>query len=189
MQMKRIVFATMAMALVAFNAQADDADNGMWRVGGGAAFSDFEDDTGAIDDNQVGFALFAQYQFNNWIGVEGGYLNTGDFEGRQGSGSSQQKFDLSFRGFTIAGVLHAPIGGDDIDLYGKVGFFDFDADLSSSGQIDSSGHQDGAMAGAGAAISIAENWGIRAEFDVFDTEDSDFWTAIIGFEYQFGGAN
>lgn len=186
--MKRIVFATMALAFVAFSAQADDDDDaagGMWRVGGGAAFSDYEDDDGLIDDNQVGFALFAGYQFNKWIGVEGGYLNTGDFEGRIGSGSSQQKLELSFRGFHIAGVLYAPIGQDDIDLYAKLGFFDFDADLSSAGTIDSSGHQDGAMAGAGATINIADQFGIRAEFDYFDTEDSDFWTVILGLEYQF----
>jgi OOP family OmpA-OmpF porin len=179
--MKRIVFA--ALVLAAFGVQADD--NAKWRVGGGAAFSDFEDDTGVIDDNQVGFALFGQYQFNQWIGVEGGYLNTGDFEGRLGSGASQEKLELSFRGFQIAGVIYAPIGQDDIDLYGKVGFFDFDVDLSSDGTISDSGHQDGAYAGAGAVVNIAEQWGIRAEFDWYDAEDADFWTAIIGVEYQF----
>ncbi|UCG72692.1 MAG: outer membrane beta-barrel protein [Chromatiales bacterium] len=186
--MKRIVFATMALALVAFGAQAQDQggnEDAKWRVGGGAAFSDFEDDDGIIDDNQVGFALFGQYQFNKWVGIEGGYLNTGDFEGRIGTGSSQEKLDLSFRGFHIAGVVYAPLNQDDIDVYAKVGFFDFDTDLSSNGAIDSSGHQDGAMAGAGAVVNIADQWGIRAEFDWFDTENSDFWTAILGVEYQF----
>ena len=186
--MKRTVFATIALALLAFSAQADDDENaagGMWRVGGGAAFSDFEDDDGIVDDNQVGFALFGGYQFNKWIGVEGGYLNTGDFEGRIGTGSSQQKLELSYRGFHIAGMLFLPIGGDDIDLYAKAGFFDFDTDLSSNGQIDSSGHQDGAMAGAGASIGIADQFGVRAEFDYFDTENSDFWTVILGLEYKF----
>ena len=182
--MKRIVFAAVAMALVAFSAQADD-EVAKWRVGGGAAFSDFEDDDGIIDDNQVGFALFGGYQFNKWIGVEGGYLNTGDLEGRIGIGSEQQKLELSYRGFHIAGVVYAPIGGDDSDLFAKLGFFDFDADLSSNGSIDSSGHQDGAMAGAGASIGIAEQFGIRAEAQWFDTDSSDFWTVILGLEYQF----
>lgn len=186
--MKRIVFATMALALVAFGAHAEDGavnPDAQWRVGGGSAFSDFEDDAGVIDDNQVGFLLHAQYQFNEWVGAEGGYLNTGDFEGRTGSGASQQKYDLSYRGFYIAGIVYAPIGGDDIDLYGKVGFFDFDADLSSNGQIDSSGHQDGAMGGVGAVVNIAEQWGIRAEVNAFDVEDADFWTVVLGLEHQF----
>ncbi len=182
--MKPIVFAATVMALVAFSAQADD-EAAKWRVGGGAAFNDFEDDDSIIDDNQVGFALFAQYQFNKWIGIEGGYLNTGDLEGRIGTGVDREKFDLSFRGFNIAGVVYAPLGQEDIDVYAKLGFFDFDVDLSSNGAIDSSGHQDGAMAGAGAVVQIADQWGIRAEFDWFDTDNSDFWNAVIGIEYQF----
>jgi len=186
--MKRIVFAAMVLGLVAVSAQAQDQatnDAAKWRVGGGAAFGDFEGDGNIIDDNQVGFALFGQYQFNKWVGVEGGYLNTGDFEGRIGTGSSREKLDLSFRGFHIAGVVYAPIGQEDIDLYAKVGFYDFDTDVSSNGAITDSGHQDGAMAGAGAVVNIAENWGIRAEFDWFDVEDADFWTAILGVEYHF----
>jgi OOP family OmpA-OmpF porin len=180
--MKRIVIA--ALALAAFGVQADEAAK--WRVGGGAAFGDFENDNGVIDDNQVGFALFGQYQFNKWIGVEGGYLNTGDFQGRLGTGAEQEKFDLSYSGFQIAGVGYAPLNQENIDLFAKVGFFDFDANLSQSGTIDSSGHQDGAMAGAGAVVNIAEQWGIRAEFDWYDTDEADFWTAVIGVEYQFG---
>ena len=184
--MKRIVFA--AMALLAFGVQADDEGENAaakWRVGGGAAFSDFEDDTGVIDDNQVGFALFAQYQFNDLIGVEGGYLNTGDFEGKEGSGASQTDLDWSYSGFHVAGVIYAPLNQEDVDVYGKIGFFDFDAELSRDNAVTDSGRQDGAMAGVGAVVNIADNWGIRAEFDWFDVEDADFWTAIIGAEYQF----
>lgn len=188
--MKRLVFAAIVMALAAFSAQAqDDAAKqnsaAKWRIGGGASFNDFEDDNNIIDDNQVGFALWAQYQFNKWIGIEGGYLNTGDLEGRIGTGADREKFDVALRGFDIAGVVYAPLGQEDIDVYAKLGFFDFDVDLSSNGFIDSSGHQDGAMAGAGAVVQIADQWGIRAEFDWFDTDNSDFWNAVIGVEYQF----
>jgi hypothetical protein len=186
--MKRILFAALLLAASGAQAQglfeADDATK--WRVGGGAAFGDFEDDDGIIDDSQVGFALFSQYQFNKWFGVEGGYLNTGDFEGDIGTGASRQKVELSYKGFNIAAVGYAPLGGDDISLFGKIGFFDFDTDLSQDGGITDSGHQDGAMAGAGAVINIAENFGIRAEAQIFDVDDADFWTAIIGIEYQFG---
>ena len=186
--MKRILFA--ALLLVAYGAQADGLfstdEETKWRAGGGAAFGDFEDDDGIIDDSEVGFTVFGQYQFNKWFGLEAAYLNTGDFKGDLGTGANKQNLELSYRGFHMAAVGYAPIAGDDISLFGKIGFFDFDTDLSVDNSIDSSGHTDGAMAGIGAVVSIADNVGIRAEADIYDVDDADFWTAIIGLEYHFG---
>lgn len=182
-------FLLAAMLLAVGSVQADGLlaadDQTKWRAGIGAAFGDFEGNDGVIDDSQVGFSLFAGYQFNKWLGIEGGYMNTGDFKGNLDT-AGQDDIEISFKGFQMAGVIYIPIGAEDISLFGKGGYYDFDTDLSQDGNITNTGHQDGAFGGGGAVINIAEDFGIRAEFDIYDIDDSDFWTAVIGFEYQFG---
>lgn len=194
--MKRFVIA--AMVLAAFTAQAQDdaqsTNSGQWRLGLGAAFSDYQTQDKGIDDTQTGFNLTAQYQFDSWLGIEGGYFNTGDFETTvAGGGASYDGIMLdggdvvqvSYRGFTVAGVGHLPLPGDEIDLFVKLGFFDFDSELALNGGVESSGHADGAFAGIGASLKIADQWGIRAGFDWYDVDEADLWSVILGAEYRF----
>jgi hypothetical protein len=156
-----------------------------WRLAAGVAFSDYDGDTTGVDDSTVGFKMSAQYQFNEWLGIEGAYLNTSDFEANQSAGQTGGDRKVSYTGFTIAGVGYLPLNVEDIDIYGLVGFFDFDTDLSSDSIIQSSGHTDGAYIGGGATLSIAENFGIRAQFDWYDTDDADLWSVFTGLEYRF----
>ena len=188
--MRRIAIAAM-FCLVAFSAHAE---KGEWRVGAHAAFSDFEgDDTFPVDDSTVGFRLTAQYKIFSWLGVEGAYYNSGDFEEDLDPGSPEGEVELSFKGFSIGGVGYLPIPSEDIEVYGKVGFYDFDVDLSGGGALlgvgsdvtVSLGHDDGLTLGAGAAVSIAEDFAIRADFDWFDVENSDMWSVGLGVEYRF----
>lgn len=185
--MKR--FAVAALGLVAFAAHAEEheADGGLWRLGAAAAFANYDRDDGSLDDSVAGFKLSAQYQFNNWWGIEGAYLSTGDFETSQatvgpGSGPSTKQ---SYSGFSIAGVVHLPWDNEDIDLYAKVGFFDLDANLAQSDVIISSGREDGLLIGGGAAITITDQFGIRAELDWYDVDIAELWSVNLGVEYRF----
>ncbi|MCK6370457.1 MAG: porin family protein [Gammaproteobacteria bacterium] len=78
--MKRTAMVVL-LGLMSWSAQAAQDVPG-WRVGAAASFSDFEwddDPDGLIKDSTVGVKLHVQYQFNNWLAVEGAYHNTGDF--------------------------------------------------------------------------------------------------------------
>jgi len=180
--MKRIAIAA-ASLLVASSAFADDG--GQWRIAAGAAFSDYDGDTTKVDDSTVGLRFTAEYQFNSWYALEAGYLNTGDFEEDLTPGSSSNIAEVSFRGLTLSNVFYVPLGGDEIDVYGKLGYFDFDADLSNNQTLISSGHDDGISLGAGATILISEDFGVSAEMDWYDTEDADLWAVVLGLEYRF----
>lgn len=185
-------FAMAAIFLmVAFSAQG--ADDGGWRIGAHAAFSDFEGDpTFPVDDSTVGFKLTGQYKFTSWLGLEGAYFNSADFEEDLDPGSSTGEVELSLKGFSIAGVGYIPIPSEEIEIFVKLGYYDFDVDLTGSDLIGpgsdvtvSLGHDDGLTAGAGAAISIAEDFAIRADFDWYDIENSDMWSVGLGVEYRF----
>lgn len=181
--MKR--FAIMALALFALSAHAQDEQKSGWRVGLGAAFTEFSTEDSNFDDSQTGFNLSAGYRFNNWLGLEGGYLNTSDFEARFPAGSSPSSASIAYQGFYAAGIGYIPLPGDEIDLYLKAGFFDFNSQLTIDGGVSSSARTDGALVGGGAILHISDNFGIKAEFDYFDIDEADLWTVILGLEYMF----
>ncbi|MCK6370458.1 MAG: OmpA family protein [Gammaproteobacteria bacterium] len=94
--------------------------------------------------------------------------------------------ELSFDGFSGAVLGYVPVPNEEIRVYGKVGLYDFDDELGRNGRVTSSSSEDGIMAGFGAVIDIAENFGIRADFDWFDAEVGDLWSVNLGLEYAFG---
>jgi OOP family OmpA-OmpF porin len=177
------------LALLSATAQAAHDVPG-WRVGAAASFSDFEWDTGdatLIDDSTVGGKFYGQYQFNDWFGVEGAYHNTGEFEEVSTDPDALGTLNLSFSGFSVAGLLYLPVPTEGIQFYAKAGFYDFDSELSLNDTVTSNGSEDGLMAGAGAMLEVSEHFGIRADLDWFDAEVGDLWTVNLGLEYFFGG--
>lgn len=186
--MKRTAMVAV-LGLLSWSAQAAHDVPG-WRVGAAASFSDFDwtdGDTDLIKDSTVGVKLWTQYQFNDWLGIEGAYHNTGDFEELSTDPNNPGNLELSFDGFSGALVGYIPVPSEEIKLYGKVGMYDFDDELSLNGTVTSNSSEDGLMAGAGAMIEIADNFGIRADFDWFDAEVGDLWSVNLGLEYFFGG--
>jgi outer membrane protein OmpA-like peptidoglycan-associated protein len=186
--MKRTAMVAV-LGLLSWSAQAAHDVPG-WRVGAAASFSDFDwtdGDTDLIKDSTVGVKLYTQYQFNDWFGIEGAYHNTGDFEELSTDQNNPGELELSFDGFSAALIGYVPVPSEEIKLYGKVGLYDFDDELSLNGTVTSNSSEDGLMAGAGAMIEIADNFGIRADFDWFDAEVGDIWSVNLGLEYFFGG--
>lgn len=169
---------------------ASAAEDGQWRVGVAASFSDFEgDSTFPVDDSTIGLQIAAQYQFNSWLGGEVAYHNIGEFETNI---SGSDNAEISFTGFSFSALGYIPLPADtseNIDFYAKVGYFDFDVDLTSTsltgGMQASIGHDTGVMAGIGASIAVSEEFGIRTEYGYYDVDNSDLWSVLLGVEYRF----
>jgi hypothetical protein len=194
--MKRTVMAGV-LALASWTAQADQGVPG-WRLGVAASFADFQWDHGTvdvIDDSSVGAKLYTQYQFSSWLGLEGAYHHTGEFSDDVAFSSDPNTptgaYDLSFNGFSVAAIGYLPfdLPEDEIQFYGKLGYYDFDDELSLEGAVTSQGSENGLMAGAGATIAMTERFGLRVDLDWFDAEVGDLWSANLGLEYFFGGSD
>jgi len=203
--MKRMMMAAAMLLAVSLASAEDNTDtHTRFRVGVAAAFSDYEGDPSLpIDDTALGLQLYAQAQLNSWFGIEGGYFSSGAFETDLAPNSnpvvdcvpSKLQFcntEVEFKGFSLSAVGYLPIGGDDsdIDLYGKIGVYNFDVDMTTqnaSSVVPSSlGTSSGITAGAGAVINIGNNMGIRTEFDYYDIENTEhLWTLAMGLEYRF----
>ena len=163
-----------------------------------AAFSDYSGDSSfPVNDSGLGLQLYAQAQINSWLGIEGSYYASGGFETDLAPNSTTCNIDefcdveLSFNGFSLTAVGYLPIGSDetDIDLFGKVGAYDFDITrdqkIGNSTVPGSGGHSTGFTLGAGALITISDNFGVRTEIDWYDIDNADLWTLAMGLEYRF----
>lgn len=183
--MKRITMAA-ALILVTFAASAEDG--AQFSVGVAAAFSDYKGDSSfPVNDSGVGLQLYGGVKINKWLGVEGGYYNSGTFDTDLDPSADDGDVEIAFSGFNLSAVGYVPIG--DIELFGKVGAYDYDIDLNSlvgSTTINGSlGHATGLALGAGAIVNVSDNIGIRTVFDWWDVDNADLWALSLGVDYRF----
>lgn len=184
--MKRIaIAAVLCLATLAASA----AEDGQWRVGVAAAFSDFEGDNSfPLDDSTTGVQIFAQIQFNSWLGAEVAYHNIGEFETDLNTSGNAE---ISFTGISFSTLGYIPLpeqASENIDVFAKLGYYDFDVDLTSEltdGLKASIGHDTGLVLGLGTSVEISEDFSIRAGFDWYDIDNADLWSVILGLEYRF----
>ncbi|MDI5983958.1 outer membrane beta-barrel protein [Halomonas sp. M4R5S39] len=156
---------------------------------------DWLDDIGAsTDDNDVGYKLFAGYQFNPYFAVEASYVDFGDFTASGSDGGDSARLKLGFDGFTAALVGKLPIQSG-FSLFGKLGMIAWDADLDFNATIQGqsfhgSGGEDGTdpFYGIGAEYVINQII-MRAEFERYDISDSgedfeiDMISGSIGYRF------
>ncbi len=182
---KKIVVSATALLLAsgAFAVQADD-DTG-WYLGAGvtrldANFKDIDDLD--FDDSDNAFFIKGGYMFNDIIGLEGGWLDLGDYEG--GSGI---KVDAD--AFWLAGVANWSVA-EQFDLYAKLGAFFVNATsdqfIPGIGQISDDDDKTELGGGIGAEWDLG-NWNIFLEYNRIDTSVTDLRVDAIGLgvKYEF----
>ena len=177
-----IVAVCLIIAFIAADAGAQDTDSG-WQIGGSVVTSEFERDDGLIDNNSFGFRLHTQYRFNSWLGLEGTYYNSGDFE--TDALTPQDKVEIDYQGIQAQGIVYIPFPVEKMELFIKGGYFDFDVDSVVAGDNSGSGSDSGAVLGTGLTLGITDSMNIRAEFDWYDTAEAELWTVGLGLEYHF----
>ncbi|MDP6449679.1 MAG: outer membrane beta-barrel protein [Lentisphaeria bacterium] len=183
--MKQTIMAAccLALAVLTCTASADDTGIG-WHIGGSAVTAKLKRDDGLVNDTNVGYKLFAQYQFNSWFGLEGDFFNSGGISSNRLTANGA-KVELVYKGFSLQGIAYIPVPWEDFEFFVKGGYFDFDVDSTIDGDDGGRGNDGGAKLGTGIAVRITESMNLRTEFDWFDTSGADFWTIGLGLEYRF----
>ncbi|MEG0822649.1 MAG: outer membrane beta-barrel protein [Burkholderiaceae bacterium] len=158
--MKRFLSAALAAAAVmsspAVLAQAYVG------AGMGAAKTDFCDFDGC-DNNAFGFKAFAGYKFNDYIALEGAYVNLGEFKAH-GGGLTVKAKPQGAAAFVVAGL---PV--DQAWLYAKGGVSYFktglSADIPSVISLAEKDSATGAAWGFGASYPVWRGLSLRAEWE------------------------
>jgi OOP family OmpA-OmpF porin len=95
------------------------------------------------------------------------------------------KVELSAFTLSVLGVL--PIS-EQFSVFGKVGLFKWEAEFSdTTGGVPFSGDDDGSDVsfGLGVAYNFTRNFGLRAEYELFKTEDADVNLLSVGVVWKF----
>lgn len=166
-------------------------------LGGALRSEGFNVISDSSDDSDIGYKVYAGYQFNPNFAVEASYLDFGKFETNATVMAGEPiaaDASASINGFGFALIGKLPIQ-NGFSLHGKLGMVawdaDFDVNLNSlSGNFGTSDGEDGVdpFYGIGAEYEINQLV-LRAEYERYELSESDedFEVDLIsaGIGYRF----
>jgi opacity protein-like surface antigen len=180
-----------ALASFGANAQSNEVevnDSGFY-VGGNYGYLRVEGEDEFDDDKDVWQGLVG-YKFNQWIALEGGYIDFGDY-GNDVAGAETDGYTAA-----IKGIL--PLT-ERFSLYAKAGQLWSETEYRLA-SIRQDSDDESLFVGAGLSYAITGNFLVNAEYVVYDTQldadeafddidDTNFETdlkqASLGVEYRF----
>lgn len=178
-------FAAATVLSLAFNSStfADD-DTGFYLGASVNRLSADQDNVDDVDfedsDNAFGFKV--GYMFTDLLGIEGGYMDLGDYNTTGNEAGINLNLDAD--GFYLVGVLNISFA-ENWDVYGKLGVFAFDSDTDFT-DVDFDDSSSELFGGLGIEYDFG-NWNIFGEFSKLDTDTNNLSIDILslGVKYEF----
>jgi OOP family OmpA-OmpF porin len=164
-------------------------------VGGSIGQGDIDDeitsgliDSGSVDGKDTAWKIFGGYMFNKNFGVEAAYVDLGEvsYSGLFG-GAPVTGGAVELTGFNISALGSYPIN-EQFSVFGKIGLFLWDAEASdTTGGVPFSAKDDGTDVsfGVGLGYNFSRNLGVRAEWEMFKTDDADASLISVGVLWRF----
>ena len=164
-------------------------------VGASIGQSDIDDEvtaglitSGSVDSKDTAWKIFGGYMFNRHFGVEAAYVDLGSvsYSGNFG-GVPVTGGNVDVSGINIAALGSFPIN-EQFSIFGKLGLFLWDVEASdTTGGVPFSASDDGSdiSFGIGVAYNFTRNLGVRAEFEIFKTDEADAQLISIGVQWRF----
>ena len=150
--------------------------------------------TSSVDDNDLGWKIFGGYNINKYFGLELAYVDLGEADANitvTAPTAATVNATAEGDGFTIAGIARYPVS-EQFDVFGKVGAFVWDTEVTASvasgattAAISAGDNGTDVMFGFGAEYEIANNFGIRAEWERYKLNGDDADLFSLGLEYDF----
>ena len=165
-------------------------------IGGSLGQVDFDEDvtTGLIDANRsvdgkdTAWKIFGGYMFNRHFGIEGAYVNLGEvsYSGSFG-GLPVTGGKVEVSGFNVSAIGSVPVT-EEFSVFGKIGLFLWEAEASdTTGGAPFSAKEDGSdlSFGVGIGYQFTRNLGLRAEWEMFKSNDADASLISVGLLWRF----
>jgi OOP family OmpA-OmpF porin len=190
---KRLGLSTLAaLALTATMAAQADVGPGFY-AGVGFGTTKLEEDVFDgfdVDDSDTGFKFFGGYSFNENFAIEASYFDFGETSGRVDDTflGEEFEFEAGVSGLSAAAVGRIPVG-QTFALFGKIGLTSYDIDVSVNipgvgGGSDSESESD-LMYGVGAALSFADRFEARLEYEMINVDDGEASMVSLSGAYRF----
>lgn len=156
-----------------------------WYGGLGFGQSDYQD-VGVTSANtrSEGWKVYAGYQFNKYLGVEGGYTNLNDMTATNGP----LRATVDTEAWNVAALLSYPLT-NKFSVIGKLGaaYMLSDAKVTNGAALTVRSSDDGFEPNYGVGVSYAlfDNLSLRAEWERFDRNDYDIDLMTAGITMKF----
>ncbi len=159
------------------------ADDGLF-LSGAALYAYIDEDVDVddedqleafFDDSSVGYNLGAGWRFNNWLSVDVGYWDFGQF--KSDALETGDKLEIDTTAFTAGAMFSVPLFIFDIYARGGAAFWDMDAKRVGDDGTDP-------YYGVGGALNIFGSLDIYLEWVRFDL-DTSLDTANLGVRFTF----
>lgn len=153
---------------------------------GGFNFGQSKYDVSAAfaDTRTEGWKVYAGYEFNKYLGVEGGYVNLNDMTSRTGAVRTEIDTDA----WTLGAVVSYPVTAK-LSVMGKLGgaFMLADIDTKNGAALTARTGDDGFEPNYGVGVSYAlfDNMNLRAEWERFDRKDLNIDLLSAGMVVKF----
>lgn len=157
-----------------------------WYAGLGIGQSNYSDvdGIGSANKRAEAWKVYAGYQFNKYLALEGGYVNLNDLSGRDGSISNEIQTDA----WALGAVLTYPVT-EKISVMGKVGtaYLQGTRDTKNGGALTVRTEEDSydPVYGVGLKYALFENMDLRAEWDRYDRDNMNIDLVTAGFAVKF----
>lgn len=156
-----------------------------WYAGLGLGQSKYQGvDEDSANTRTEGWKVYGGYQFNKYLGVEGGYVNLNDMTGRTGAIVTNMDTDA----WTLGAVLSYPVT-EKFSVMGKLGaaYMLADVDVKNGTALTVRGSDDGYEPNYGVGVSYAllNNLSLRAEWERFDRKEYDIDLMSAGIAMKF----
>jgi len=188
--LKYLMNALAVIGLGAFLSAPASADSGFF-IGGSVGGATVELDLGndlppvpglptSIDEDDTAFKVFGGYTFDLPVidlGVEAGYVDFGKPE----IDVIDEQLTIDTTGLNLWGV--ATFNAGPLDLFAKLGYISWDADLAIA---DQSASDDGSDLGYGLGIGFGLGpVRVRGEYELYELDDVDVSMLSAGIEFRF----
>ncbi len=156
-----------------------------WYGGLGIGQSHYNDvDQTSANTRTEGWKVYAGYQFNKYLGVEGGYVNLNDMTGTKGT----VRTNIDTDAWALSAVLSYPVT-DKFSIMGKAGMAYMLADVNTKtgSAVSVTKGDDGyePTYGVGVKYAVFDNLDLRAEWDRYDRSDMNIDLISAGMAVKF----
>ena len=156
----------------------------------------------SLDDSATGFKIFAGFMFNEYVGVQGSYVDLGQLESEFTASVPPDQIDALLatgadllpgrgRGWLADLVLQYPLS-DRVSVYGTAGVFFSEPETTQTVVVGGTGSasqsdNDNDFAGSiGFIFSLSDRSSILVGYERYEIDDNTTDFPMVAFSYSFG---
>ncbi len=182
MKIQSIIIAALLAVLLPATVIAESG----FIVGASVGSAELSEDFGGfdVDADSTAFRFTVAWKFNDYLAIEGGYHNFGEFD--QSFDIEGEIVDVSLKadGFTLGVVGNLPLG-DRWSLFARSGAFFWDGDADINNVSAAKPEDANFYFGAGVQLAMGEKLSLTADGSRYDLDGSASNVISIGLNYTF----